>query len=115
MDSLLNQPSLNERSYALPGRPQSKRIAAPTPLIDTYLVEQFKEDQPIQVSGCDLLEFANKAIDQADLKSRALRSEYDLKLAAIETELMLRDKKIESLNQQIEDLQLLIKVIENKG
>jgi len=112
ISDLIEQKNQDSRQFSKVAIPQPKRIAVPTPLIDQKIVEDLKEEKPIEVSSCDLLEFANKAIEIAEGKSKAIELEWQSKVKTLDTEIALRDKRIEVLRQEVEDLQLLIKVLE---
>jgi hypothetical protein len=61
----------------------------------------------------EILEFANKTMALADEKYKAKEQEWNLRFKALEFEISTRDMRINTLKQQIEDLQLLVKVIES--
>lgn len=76
------------------------------------LKEQELAVDPPKKTIAEVLEFANKAMESVEEKFRAKELEWESRLRSKEQELTNRDQKIEMLKQQIEDLQLLVKVLE---
>lgn len=68
--------------------------------------------EPSKKTVAEVLEFANKAMESVEEKFRAKELEWESRLRSKEQELANRDQKIDMLKQQIEDLQLLVKVLE---
>ena len=92
-----------------------------TSLAESFPMPSFKgkfpiEDEPITTGNqsiAEVLEFANKTIALAEDKFKAKELEWSARLKAQEFEVSTRDIRINMLKQQIEDLQLLVKVIES--
>ena len=92
-----------------------------TSLAESFPMPSFKGKFPIEAeqeitgnqSIAEVLEFANKTIALAEDKFKAKELEWSARLKAQEFEVSTRDIRINMLKQQIEDLQLLVKVIES--
>ncbi len=90
-------------------------------LAENFPMPNFKGKFPIEAehkshgnqSIAEVLEFANKTLALAEDKYKAKELEWTARLKAQEFEVSTRDIRINMLKQQIEDLQLLVKVIES--
>lgn len=90
-------------------------------LAESFPMPSFKGKFPVETeqkttenqSIAEVLEFANKTIAMAEEKYKAKELEWNARLKAQEFEVSTRDIRINMLRQQIEDLQLLVKVIES--
>lgn len=87
---------------------------------DNFPMPSFKGKFPPEASQksndapsiAEVIEFANKTIALAEDKYKAKELEWSARFKAQEFEVSTREIRINMLNQQIEDLQLLVKVIE---
>lgn len=75
------------------------------PLVDAGLAS---------VEARALIEFCDRALDQARSTVENVEAKYSAKMESMSAQLMNRDQEIKSLNQQIEDLQLLVQILERK-
>ncbi len=75
------------------------------PLVDAGLAS---------VEARSLIEFCDRALDQARSAVEGIEAKYAAKMESMSAQLMNRDQEIKSLNQQIEDLQLLVQILERK-
>jgi hypothetical protein len=75
------------------------------PLIDAGLAS---------VEARALIEFCERALDQARSTVDTVEAKYVARIESMTAQLMNRDQEIKSLNQQIEDLQLLVQILERK-
>lgn len=75
------------------------------PLVDAGLAS---------VEARALIEFCDRALDQARSTVETVEAKYAAKMESMSAQLMNRDQEIKSLNQQIEDLQLLVQILERK-
>ncbi len=75
------------------------------PLVDAGLAS---------VEARALIEFCDRALEQARSTVDAVEAKYAARIESMSAQLMNRDQDIKSLNQQIEDLQLLVQILERK-
>jgi hypothetical protein len=75
------------------------------PLVDAGLAS---------VEARALIEFCDRALDQAKSTVQAVEHKYTARVEALNAELHSRNQEIKILNQQIEDLQLLVQILERK-
>jgi hypothetical protein len=61
-----------------------------------------------------LIEFCDRALLQAKSAVQAIEAKYSARIEAMNAHIQNRDQEIKSLNQQIEDLQLLVQILERK-
>jgi polyhydroxyalkanoate synthesis regulator phasin len=61
-----------------------------------------------------LIEFCDRALDQANSTVTSIEAKYSARLESMNSQLRVKDHEISSLNQQIEDLQLLVQILERK-
>lgn len=75
------------------------------PLVDAGLAS---------VEARALIEFCDRALDQAKSTVQSIEAKYSARIESMNAHLQNRDQEIKSLNQQIEDLQLLVQILERK-
>jgi hypothetical protein len=61
-----------------------------------------------------LIEFCDRALNQASSTVQAIEGKYSARLDALTAQLNSRNNEVNILNQQIEDLQLLVQILERK-
>jgi len=66
------------------------------------------------VEARGLIEFCHRALEQAKSTVATVEAKYVARLEAANSQLANKDQEIRSLNQQIEDLQLLVQILERK-
>lgn len=63
----------------------------------------------------ELVEVCNKYLVELKAREQHLTKRYESEIALLETKLAKKDNEITALKQQIEDLQLLVKILEDKS
>ena len=93
---------------------QTPPPAAATPPEVTAADISAHSDLPPNLQGKELLDFCDRYL--AELKARELHltKRHESELSLLEAKLAKKDSEINALKQQIEDLQLLVKILENK-
>ena len=66
------------------------------------------------VEARGLIEFCHRALEQARSTVASVEARFASRLDALHSQLAQKDQEIRSLNQQIEDLQLLVQILERK-
>jgi polyhydroxyalkanoate synthesis regulator phasin len=66
------------------------------------------------VEARGLIEFCHRALEQAKSTVATVEAKYVARLETVNSQLANKDQEIRSLNQQIEDLQLLVQILERK-
>ena len=61
-----------------------------------------------------LIEACEATLYRLDQFEAVMKSEYEHKIAALEANLRTRDQEMKQLAQQVEDLQLLVKIVERR-
>ena len=89
-------------SFALPPPPTSKPA---TPELPTHETD---------VQSKELLEFCDRYLSEFKIREQHLAKRHETEIALLEAKLAKKDSEITALKQQIEDLQLLVKILENK-
>ena len=99
-----------------PSRPpmQTPPPAVTTPPEVTAADISTHTNLPTNLQGKELLDFCDRYL--AELKARELHltKRHESELSLLEAKLAKKDSEINALKQQIEDLQLLVKILENK-
>jgi cell division protein FtsL len=67
------------------------------------------------VDGTVLLAFCEASMRKSTEAEQRLEAQYRENIARLQSEINLRDQQIKSLAQQVEDLQLLTKILERKS
>ncbi len=62
----------------------------------------------------ELLEFCDRYLAELKTREQHLAKRHESEIALLEAKLAKKDSEITALKQQIEDLQLLVKILENK-
>jgi hypothetical protein len=99
------------------------RVAAPvptpdfgtSPFIPTPLRQATVNHPSSVVESATLLAFCEAALKKAQEAEQRLEAHYRERVARLESEISQRDLQIKSLSQQVEDLQLLTKILEKKS
>lgn len=78
------------------------------------LAEPLVDAGMASVEARALIEFCDRALDQAKQTVQSIDAKYTAKIESMNAQLQVRDQEIKSLNQQIEDLQLLVQILERK-
>ena len=71
--------------------------------------------QPIATRSHELVEICNKYLIELKAKEQHLTKRYESEIALLETKLAKKENEITALKQQIEDMQLLVKILEDKS
>ncbi len=66
------------------------------------------------VEARGLIEFCHRALEQARATVSSVEARYASRLEALNAQISQKDQEIKSLNQQVEDLQLLVQILERK-
>ena len=66
------------------------------------------------VEARGLIEFCHKALEQARATVVSVEGRYVARLEALHAQLAQKDQELKTLNQQVEDLQLLVQILERK-
>lgn len=66
------------------------------------------------VEARGLIEFCHRALEQARATVSSVEARYASRLEALNAQIAQKDQEIKSLNQQVEDLQLLVQILERK-
>jgi polyhydroxyalkanoate synthesis regulator phasin len=82
--------------------------------IPESMVRPLVEAGLASVEAKALIEFCDRALEQAKDTVQSVEARYTSEMEALTTRLKSRDHEIKSLNQQIEDLQLLVQILERK-
>ena len=106
--------STTRPSFSLPPPPASvsHTATAPPTVVATEIPVQ-TAPSPTQQSK-ELLEFCDRYLDELKTREQHLAKRHESEIALLEAKLAKKDSEITALKQQIEDLQLLVKILENK-
>ena len=95
-------------------------ISASAPRVNSYVAIPDSLSEPLIEAGLAsvearaLIEFCDRALDQAKSTVHSIEGKYGARLEAMNAQIQNRDQEIKALNQQIEDLQLLVQILERK-
>ena len=106
--------STTRPSFSLPPPPTSVPYTATEPpkVVATEIPMQ-TTPPPAQQSK-ELLEFCDRYLAELKTREQHLAKRHESEIALLEAKLAKKDSEITALKQQIEDLQLLVKILENK-
>lgn len=100
-------------SFSLPPPPSvSPKATAPTKVVATEIPTQ--TTPPPEQQSKELLEFCDRYLAELKTREQHLAKRHESEIALLEAKLAKKDSEITALKQQIEDLQLLVKILENK-
>ena len=96
------------------------QFSAPEPGVSAGLIPTSMrmglEESPISsVETKALLDFCDSVLRRFSKLEQRVEDSYKAKFSVVEQQLAIKDQEINKLRQQIEDLQLLVKVLERKG
>lgn len=66
------------------------------------------------VEARGLIEFCHRALEQAKSTVASVEARYTARMEALNAQLAQKDQELKSLNQQVEDLQILVQLLERK-
>ena len=92
--------------------PPTHTVAEPPKVVATEIPTQ-TSPLPDQQSK-ELLEFCDRYLAELKAREQHLAKRHESEVALLEAKLAKKDSEIKALKQQIEDLQLLVKILENK-
>lgn len=96
------QLSVNPAPSAEPGLAPDGLVK---PLIDAGMAS---------VEARGLIEFCHRALEQARATVASVEARYVARMEALNAQIAQKDQELKSLNQQVEDLQLLVQILERK-
>lgn len=104
-------PPLPNKKAALPPPPPP-----PPPTTDDrpQVVAEAITTKPATPPNRELVDLYDRYLVELKAKEGQLIKKHSTEIALLETKLSKKDREIISLKQQIEDLQLLVKILENK-
>ena len=82
--------------------------------IPNELARSVASEQQVSVEAKALLAFCEAALKKVNDSERRQSEKFRAKFTAIESKLEQKDMTIQKLQQQVEDLQLLVKILEKK-
>ena len=92
----------------------SQSQATESNLTPDILVKPLIDAGMASVEARGLIEFCHKALEQARSTVVSVEARYVARLEALNAQLAQKDQELKSLNQQVEDLQLLVQILERK-
>lgn len=97
--------TVGPRPQAQPQDPQVMPEWLAKPLVDAGMAS---------VEARGLIEFCHRALEQARATVSSVEARYASRLEALNAQIAQKDHEMKSLNQQVEDLQLLVQILERK-
>lgn len=91
-------------------RPQTQDNQA----VPEWLAKPLVDAGMASVEARGLIEFCHRALEQARATVSSVEARYGSRLEALNAQIAQKDQEIKSLNQQVEDLQLLVQILERK-
>lgn len=93
--------------------------AAAQPTVDSNsvpdgLVRPLVDAGMASVEARGLIEFCHRALEQARATVASVEARYAARMEALNAQLAQKDQELKSINQQVEDLQLLVQLLERK-
>jgi hypothetical protein len=82
--------------------------------IPEWLAKPLVDAGMASVEARGLIEFCHRALEQARATVSSVEARYASRLEALNAQIAQKDQEIMSLNQQVEDLQLLVQILERK-
>lgn len=109
------RPEVTPRSYPAPSSQQSVyREEEHDPAVPQSLSRPLGAQDTSLVDTRALLAFCEASLRKLNEGERRTVEKFKSKLEAVEAHLLARDHEIKALRQQVEDLQLLVKILERK-
>lgn len=99
-------PALEERSEP------SARLGASFKTLPVQIAQSVQKSDHSLVDSQALLQYCEQSITRINSIERHLQESYQLRLQNVETQLKIKDGLIAQLKQQVEDLQMLVKLME---
>ena len=99
-------------SFTLPPPPTS--APHPPSASPQVVATEIPTQSPPAPQNKELLEFCDRYLAELKTREQHLAKRHESELALLEAKLAKKDSEITALKQQIEDLQLLVKILENK-
>ena len=104
-----------------PPLPNKKAVLPPPPVLPLPMTDDRPQvvaeeitTKPAPSANRELVDLYDRYLVELKEKERQLVKKHETEIALFETRLSKKDREIISLKQQIEDLQLLVKILENK-
>ena len=104
-----------------PPIPHKKAVLPPPPTLPSptnndqpQVVAEEIPTRPTTSTNRELVDLYDRYLVELKAKENQLVKKHQTEIALLETRLSKKDREIVSLKQQIEDLQLLVKILENK-
>jgi multidrug resistance efflux pump len=82
--------------------------------VPEWLAKPLVDAGMASVEARGLIEFCHRALEQARATVSSVEARYASRLEALNAQIGQKDQEIKSLNQQVEDLQLLVQILERK-
>lgn len=92
--------------------PVLSRLGASFRTLPTQFAQGMQRSEQSLVDTQALLQFCDQSITRINSIERHLQESYQIRLQNVETQLKLKDSVIAQLKQQVEDLQMLVKLME---
>jgi hypothetical protein len=103
--TVVSSNTVGPRPQAQPQEHQAVPEWLAKPLVDAGMAS---------VEARGLIEFCHRALEQARATVSSVEARYASRLEALNAQIAQKDQEIKSLNQQVEDLQLLVQILERK-
>lgn len=82
--------------------------------VPEWLAKPLVDAGMASVEARGLIEFCHRALEQARATVSSVEARYASRLESLNAQIAQKDQEIKSLNQQVEDLQLLVQILERK-
>lgn len=123
MDSATSHYSVKEKQ--IPQTANQQRTTNLQPLVNPAhsvepslapdgLVKPLIDAGMASVEARGLIEFCHRALEQARATVASVEARYVARMEALNAQIAQKDQELKSLNQQVEDLQLLVQILERK-
>jgi hypothetical protein len=106
--------SPRENSFTSHQPPMPSSQSTQSTLTPDSLVKPLIDAGMASVEARGLIEFCHKALEQARSTVVSVEARYVARLEALNAQIAQKDQELKSLNQQVEDLQLLVQILERK-
>ncbi len=103
-------------------QPSSRTVLEPSPTfhpqdfghIPSHIASSFHDSQKATADTKNLLEFCERAMKSNSMLIQSLEDKFKAREQSFHSELKLKDSEIANLKQQVEDLQVLAKMLERR-
>ena len=102
-------------SPSFPPPPMTAPSRTPPPPEVTAAPIPVQSKPPAELQHQELVEFCDRYLTELKTREQYLAKRHESEIALLEAKLAKKDSEINALKQQIEDLQLLVKILENKA